>query len=304
MVNYSLLKKILTTLMSIAFVSLLSAQEASVSKQINQIKRNTQYVYSEATMENESDAMEMAYELLIKQVQEYVASKKKLNSSENILIKDIKTKSESMSMMRGTMHRVFVYVKKSDIEGVVNTTVINSDSGVTIKVSDSPATIVDIQQTTPTTENTPSFPQSILSEKTQTILADSVTPNIPIQNETMEQVQHKEISVPQDASDNSAVPQLAGWKKSAIESLLTCNDMAAARAKLNRMKAEYKVKRYGSPDKCPSLDKVFWVIFDDKGCVITVLCPGDEQLIDYKMRQYVSLSHYNNKNAIWFQLSN
>ena len=88
MMNYSLLKKILTTLMSIAFVSLLSAQEASVSKQINQIKRNTQYVYSEATMENESDAMEMAYELLIEQVQEYVASKKKLNSSENILIKD------------------------------------------------------------------------------------------------------------------------------------------------------------------------------------------------------------------------
>ena len=208
MMNYSLLKKILTTLMSIAFVSLLSAQEASVSKQINQIKRNTQYVYSEATMENESDAMEMAYELLIEQVQEYVASKKKLNSSENILIKDIKTKSESISMMRGTMHRVFVYVKKSDIEGVVNTTVINSDSGVTIKVSDSPATIVDIQQTTPTTENTPSFPQSIPSEKTQTILADSVTPIIPIQNETMEQVQHKEISVPQDASDNSAVPQL------------------------------------------------------------------------------------------------
>ena len=303
MMNYSLLKKILTTLMSIAFGSWFSAQEASVSNQINQIKRNTQYVYSEATMENESDAMEMAYELLIEQVQEYVASKKKLNSSENILIKDIKTKSESMSMMRGTMHRVFVYVKKSDIEGVVNTTVINSDSGVTIKVSDSPATIVDIQQTTPTTENTPSFPQSNPSEKTQTILADSVTPIIPIQNETLEQVQHTETSVPQDAGDNSAVPQLAGWKKSAIESLLTCNDMAAARAKLNRMKAEYKVKRYGTPGQCPSQDKVFWIIFDDGGGVITVLCPDNGRFVDYKTSQYVSLSQYKGRNAIWLQLS-
>lgn len=96
--------------------------QESDSKKINKIKRNSQYLYAEATMKDADEAYETAVELLNGYIDEYVQSKRKFNSSDNIIIKDMGKNSDKIQMQRGELTRVFVYVKKSDIIPAENST--------------------------------------------------------------------------------------------------------------------------------------------------------------------------------------
>lgn len=96
--------------------------QESDSKKINKIKRDKQYLYAEATMKDAQEAHNTALELLNGYIDEYVKTKKKFKSSDNIIIKDIEKNSQNIQMKRGEMVRVFVYVKKSDIIPAENST--------------------------------------------------------------------------------------------------------------------------------------------------------------------------------------
>lgn len=97
--------------------------QVSDSKKINKIKRDNQYLYAEATMKDADEAYEAALELLNGYIDEYVQTKKKFNSSDNIIIKDMGSNTERLQMQRGELTRVFVYVKKSDIIPAENSTI-------------------------------------------------------------------------------------------------------------------------------------------------------------------------------------
>lgn len=89
------------------------AQEGeSPSKTINKIKRDGSYVYAEATAKTREEAAEAAKQLLLIEISQYVATKKKFSGADQVLIKDMQTESQSIEMPRGDMTRVFLYVKK------------------------------------------------------------------------------------------------------------------------------------------------------------------------------------------------
>ena len=245
-------------------------------------------------MESEGEARDVAYELLMKQVEEYISSKRKLSSADNVLIKDIRSKGESLTMMRGTMYRVFVYVKKSDIEGVSNTTVINAQSGTQISVSDSPSTIVNVSDKIPESEIAVELQPDVAVEENLFITA-SETVEKPVTEPA------KEESVALSASKVES--PLSGWKQDAVNSLLKCDDVAAVRARLNRLKVEYKIKNYGTKDRCPSAENSFWAIFDEKGKLVTVLGTGERDRVDYRTMTLGSLEAYMGMNALWFMLA-
>ena len=112
----------LFTLLMALLLTLPAISQESDSKKINKIKRDSQYLYDEATMPDPQEAYEAAMELLNQRIDEYVKTKKKFKSSDNIIIKDIASKSERIQMARGERTRVFVYVKKSDIIPAENST--------------------------------------------------------------------------------------------------------------------------------------------------------------------------------------
>ena len=103
-------------------ISIPVLSQESDSKKINKIKRDNQYLYAEATMKDAQEAHNTAIELLNGYIDEYVQTKKKFKSSDNIIIKDIEKNSQKIQMKRGEMVRVFVYVKKSDIIPAENST--------------------------------------------------------------------------------------------------------------------------------------------------------------------------------------
>ena len=97
----------------------------------------------------------------------------------------------------------------------------------------------------------------------------------------------------------SGLPQ---WQQEVIKELLEKNSLTEVRAHLNRLKAEYKVKRQGAAGTAKNPEKLYWVIQSSDGSLI-VLGPGSEQRTNYRTMQFDQLSAYRNNDAIWFEMA-
>ena len=83
------------------------------AEQINAIKKNSSYLYGEATMAIQEEAMLVAYEHLQNEVIAWT-------QNDSIKIKDITPISDTITTRRAEMYRVFVYVEKSKVKHVVD----------------------------------------------------------------------------------------------------------------------------------------------------------------------------------------
>ena len=95
-------------------------------KTINSIKKNSQYIYAEATAATQQDAKGLAEEILYEEINSYVASKKKMRINPKIVINNRKELVSSLALPRGNMFRSFIYVKKSDVLAVENSEMIGN----------------------------------------------------------------------------------------------------------------------------------------------------------------------------------
>ena len=96
----------------------LSAVSQSVEEQkrkINTIKKSNSYIYAEATLDNDQEALDLAQELLYQRINEYIATKKKFRDAKKTVVINQNYASEKIKLPRGNMYRAFMYVKKSDI---------------------------------------------------------------------------------------------------------------------------------------------------------------------------------------------
>lgn len=120
-----------TTALSLMLVASSFAVETMAQQQddyaqekelITKVKRSPEtYVFAEATCKTEEEAKAVAEDLFYQNVNEYVASEKKMQGAQDVVINDLKSTQNLVTMPRGSnMHRVFLYVKKSDILAVKN----------------------------------------------------------------------------------------------------------------------------------------------------------------------------------------
>ena len=110
----------------------MSAQDTDeIKKEINKIKKDSKYIYVESTATTEEEARLFAEEALYDEINQWVATQKKLKDKPNLLINNKKEYWTSLSMPRGTnMIRFFLYVKKSDIITTENTTMLVNEAQV------------------------------------------------------------------------------------------------------------------------------------------------------------------------------
>ena len=109
-------------ILAVAFAQ--NSEEAK--KTINSIKKNSQYIYAEATAATQQDAKDLAEEILYEEINSYVASKKKMRINPKIVINNRKELVSSLALPRGNMFRSFIYVKKSDVLAVENSEMIGN----------------------------------------------------------------------------------------------------------------------------------------------------------------------------------
>ena len=242
----------------------------SISKQINDVKRSSQYLSAEATMDTEANAYQLAEELLAKQISEYVSEHKSLKKAPTVIVKDVAGKAERMQMKRGTMVRVFLYVKKSDVIAADNTRVI-------------------VQK-----DNSQSVASGGDSEFISSVK--------PVESEIVEtDNRNKELKEPVTSEDSSLS---ADWKHTVINELLQCSSVEEAQDLMSRFQMEMKIKRYGSPNNCKNPEKCFWLIFDDQNQIVTILGTGISERTNFRTKETDSLTNYSGKGAIWFTIAN
>ena len=92
-------------------------------KEINVIKKNSDYIYAEATMADQQAAIDLAKEILYNNVNEWVAKQKKFAGSDKVVTVNTNYTIEDVTLPRGNWFRAFMYVRKKDIIPVENATV-------------------------------------------------------------------------------------------------------------------------------------------------------------------------------------
>ena len=92
---------------------------ADIAKNINKIKRDTMYIYAEATMKDLNEAYNGARAILEMKVGDWVRNQ---HSDEGIEVCIVKAKEHLVQLetRRGDFYRAFVYVRKTDIMPVAD----------------------------------------------------------------------------------------------------------------------------------------------------------------------------------------
>ncbi len=106
-------KRLLAVIAFMICFSASFAQTDNVQKEINSVKRDTAYIYAEATMKKIEDAIEGAKAVLELQMAEWLKSQG-MSGTETCVTK-AKENIMTLQTKRGNFHRAFLYVKKSDI---------------------------------------------------------------------------------------------------------------------------------------------------------------------------------------------
>lgn len=133
---------VLCCMMVFALASFSQSVEEQKRK-INAIKKSNSYIYAEATLVSEQEALDLAQELLYQRVNEYIANKKKFKDAKETVIINQNYASEQIKLPRGNMYRAFMFVKKSDIIPTENAVV-----GRVETKEDEPSTVEFIQDNT------------------------------------------------------------------------------------------------------------------------------------------------------------
>lgn len=113
-------KTCLILLWAISGVLIVEAQSsADVAKNINAIKRDTMYIYAEATMKDLNEAFVGARAILEMKVGDWVHSQRP-NEEIDVCIVKAKDHLVQLETRRGDYYRAFVYVRKNDIMPVTD----------------------------------------------------------------------------------------------------------------------------------------------------------------------------------------
>lgn len=274
----SMKQRILMLLLGCLSTGGLLSQNSNITKQINDIKRDGRYFYAESTLETEEEAREAATLMLANYINDYIND---LNLPlENKVTEQSLTMVQYIKGKRGMNMRVFAYVNKADyvpVEPGVGTDSTNeSDEDTSLESKVEPIEA-------PTVE-----PQSQPLAELET----SVVVNTPNEGFT---------------SSDASMPLLVEWQQEALNEMLKKPNLQGVIDILNRMKVDYKVKRFGTYNECRNVAGSFWIIIEnnaDKN-LVTILGPGADNRINFRTRQYDLLNNYFGKDrgAVWFEFA-
>ena len=145
------MKKILSTI-SLLFIAVTMMAQTSMSE-INRIKRDAEYLYGEATMNDKQAALQLAYELLETEIKNWAAAKNSKITS--VTASKIFEVADTIILSRRNMIRAFVYVSTKNLKaqkGKTLTIEINKSEPITktvVEKKEEP--VVQVNPVTPAT---------------------------------------------------------------------------------------------------------------------------------------------------------
>lgn len=264
-----------------------AAEKALITK----VKRSPgTYVYAEATCRTEEEAKSIAEEVFLQNINEYVASQKKLRGANNIVVNNQKGLQQTVTMPRGSnMHRVFMYVKKNDIIPADNSVVLSKEE---VAKTETPApkanTKTEAKVAAPTADVT--TPKADVAE----VKAKSAQPKTEVAQPKTEVAEAKaepksepkaEVKAETKATTTEVaastlekiIPEKPQAIPEAAKKMATFTNVKTAAVWLKDMKANGTVTEYNKYNAVADKEAYWLVIYDSHGDIAAVLTDGKQR---------------------------
>lgn len=264
-----------------------AAEKALITK----VKRSPgTYVYAEATCRTEEEAKSIVEEVFLQNINEYVASQKKLRGANNIVVNNQKGLQQTVTMPRGSnMHRVFMYVKKNDIIPADNSVVLSKEE---VAKTETPApkanTKTEAKVAAPTADVT--TPKADVAE----VKAKSAQPKTEVAQPKTEVAEAKaepksepkaEVKTETKATTTEVaastldkiIPEKPQAIPEAAKKMATFTNVKTAAVWLKDMKANGTVTEYNKYNAVADKEAYWLVIYDSHGDIAAVLTDGKQR---------------------------
>ena len=264
-----------------------AAEKALITK----VKRSPgTYVYAEATCRTEEEAKSIAEDVFLQNINEYVASQKKLHGANNIVVNNQKGLQQTVTMPRGSnMHRVFMYVKKNDIIPADNSVVLSKEE---VAKTETPApkanTKTEAKVAAPTADVT--TPKADVAE----VKAKSAQPKTEVAQPKTEVAEAKaepkaepkaEVKAETKATTTEVaastldkiIPEKPQAIPEAAKKMATFTNVKTAAVWLKDMKANGTVTEYNKYNAVADKEAYWLVIYDSHGDIAAVLTDGKQR---------------------------
>lgn len=264
-----------------------AAEKALITK----VKRSPgTYVYAEATCRTEEEAKSIAEDVFLQNINEYVASQKKLRGANNIVVNNQKGLQQTVTMPRGSnMHRVFMYVKKNDIIPADNSVVLSKEE---VAKTETPApkanAKTEAKVAAPTADVT--TPKADVAE----VKAKSAQPKTEVAQPKTEVAEAKaepksepkaEVKAETKATTTEVaastldkiIPEKPQAIPEAAKKMATFTNVKTAAVWLKDMKANGTVTEYNKYNAVADKEAYWLVIYDSHGDIAAVLTDGKQR---------------------------
>ena len=264
-----------------------AAEKALITK----VKRSPgTYVYAEATCRTEEEAKSIAEDVFLQNINEYVASQKKLRGANNIVVNNQKGLQQTVTMPRGSnMPRVFMYVKKNDIIPADNSVVLSKEE---VAKTETPAPKANAKTETkvaaPTADVT--TPKTDVAE----VKAESAQPKTEVAQPKTEVAEAKaepkaepkaEVKAETKATTTEVaastlekiIPEKPQAIPEAAKKMTTFTNVKTAAIWLKDMKANGTVTEYNKYNAVADKEAYWLVIYDSHGDIAAVLTDGKQR---------------------------
>lgn len=271
-----------------------AAEKALITK----VKRSPgTYVYAEATCRTEEEAKSIAEDVFLQNINEYVASQKKLRGANNIVVNNQKGLQQTVTMPRGSnMHRVFMYVKKNDIIPADNSVVLSKEE-VAKTETPAPKANAKTEAPKPKTNEPKADVANIETTKVAAPRADVTTPKADVAEVKAESAQPKtevaeaktepkaEVKAETKATTTEVaastlekiIPEKPQAIPEAAKKMATFTNVKTAAVWLKDMKANGTVTEYNKYNAVADKEAYWLVIYDSHGDIAAVLTDGKQR---------------------------
>lgn len=257
-----------------------AAEKALITK----VKRSPgTYVYAEATCRTEEEAKSIAEDVFLQNINEYVASQKKLRGANNIVVNNQKGLQQTVTMPRGSnMHRVFMYVKKNDIIPADNSVVLSKEE---VAKTETPApkanTKTEAKVAAPTADVT--TPKADVAE----VKTESAQPKTEVAEAKAEPKAEQKAEVKAETKATTTevaastlekiIPEKPQAIPEAAKKMATFTNVKTAAVWLKDMKANGTVTEYNKYNAVADKEAYWLVIYDSHGDIAAVLTDGKQR---------------------------
>ncbi len=261
--------------------------QGNVTKQINEIKRNADYIYAESTDENWNTALENAKILLAEQVEHWIATESDYKDVEGCLAKASEHVLE-MKATRGQFFRAFVYVKKSDVVPYSN-----ADKVMMIPVNKSASQKVE-------SSSPPSQP--VVAEKeSEPVVEVKSEPVFEVESEPV----HTSVPMIPELDDSSSFENSEATASTPLtmreKELIVIDRFAMIEGYVKEKRASGALVGYGKYETMPRDKECYLLVYDRSGIIAAHLHCNGKVCTNLITGEADQISNYKGCGAFWLQ---